>query len=206
MNTARYALPIALALLALHAVAAPAPAPAAAYDKSEFLPPKGKANIVFVQNLKVDEKMSYTVFGTDLLCVAKLGGRQAEVIPMDPGQYSFYVTSFKTRRIDVEMEAGRTYFVMLHTVEKFGARVSDITLVRRATETYLQLKSRLKGVWIVHAKDDPCHGKSLMERKGRTQKRANEGNSDWKAGNDANRAWYTLDKQDGLLPKDIDWL
>ena len=45
-----------------------------------------------------------------------------------------------------------------------------------------------------------------MERKNRTQRRINEGNADWKSGNDANRAWYTLEKQNGLTVTDVSWL
>jgi hypothetical protein len=180
---------------------------AAPYDRADFVPPEGQALIVFIQNLKPDEKMTFTVFDPDKVCVAEVGGREIDIVPTKPGGYTYYVTGFnKTRRIDIDLEAGRTYFIRLFTNERPMTRVPDVELVRRASDSYLQLKFWMENAFVTHAKDDTCRGKPLKERANRTQKRINEANADWKSGDDAHRAHYTLHRRDGLIEKDLDWL
>lgn len=194
-------------VMSLLLVALASPHTAAAYDKSAFVAPEGQALVVFVQNLRKDRKMSFIVFDTAKQCVAEVGGRQAEVVPMAPGQYTWYVSGYyDNHRILLELEAGRTYFVRLYTVERFGTGKAEVTLVRRATDSYMQLKHWLKGALVTHAKDDPCRGKPLKERQNRTNRRINAANADWKTEGDAYRAAHTGWKEDGLLPKDVEWL
>lgn len=200
-----------LALVALAALASSASVLAyyrvEPYDKADFAAPKDQALIVLIQNLKADEKMTFTVFDPDKLCVAEVGGREIDIVPTKPGGYTYYVTGFnKTRRIDIDLEAGRTYFIRLFTNERTMSRVPDVELVRRASDSYLQLKFWMDNAFITHARDDACRGKPLKERAKRTQKRINEANADWKSGDDTHRARYTLHRRDGLVERDLEWL
>lgn len=179
----------------------------APYEKADFVAPKDQAVVVFIQNLKPDEKMTFTVFDPDKICVAEVAGRELDIVPTKPGAYTYYVTGFnKTSRIDVDLEAGRTYFIRLFTRERPMTRVPDVELVRRATDSYMQLKFWMEDAFVTHAADDACRGKPLKERANRTQKRINEANADWKGGDDAYRARHTLDRRDGLVEKDLEWL
>ncbi len=200
-----------LALVALAALASAAPAAAydrvAPYHKEAFVAPEDQAVIVFIQNLKPDERMTFTVFDPDKICVAEVGGRELDIVPTKPGAYTYFVTGFnKTRRIDIDLAAGRTYFIRLFTNERPMTRVPDVELVRRASDSYMQLKFWMENAFVTHAEDDACRGKPLKERANRTQKRINEANADWKNGDDAHRARYTLHRRDGLVEKDLEWL
>jgi hypothetical protein len=176
-----------------------------AYDATEFVAPPGKAVVVFVQNQKVDRGMTFTVFESDKRCVAEVGGREAQVLPLEPEPLIFYVLGYnKTRRIEIFPQAGRTYFVRLHTVDKPMGPAPEVTLVRRASEEHKLLKFWLDGAIITHSiGDDRCYGKPMNERKNRTQRRLNEGNADWKNGDDVYRDKYMLIEKDGLTAQDI---
>jgi hypothetical protein len=182
-----------------------APSSAAAYDKSAFVAPEGQALVVFIQNLHVDRKMTFTVFGSDKRCIAEVGGREAQILPTAPGPYLFYVLGYgKTRRIELYTEPGRTYFIRLHTVEKLMGQVPEVTLVRRGSESHKLLKFRLEGAMVTHTKDNKrCYGMPLKERTNRTQRRLNEANADWKNAKDIVRDNDTLIEKDGLTADDI---
>ena len=199
----RNALSIWVSVLGL--IALVAPPSAHAYDKAAFVAPPVKALIVFIQNQKVDRKMTFTVFAADKRCVAEVGGREAQVLPVEPVPLVFFVTGYsKTYRIEIYPEAGRTYFVRLHTVDKPMGPAPEVTLVRRASEEHKLLKFYLDGAIVTRTiGDDKCYGKPLPERKNRTQRRLNEGNADWKNGDDAYRDRYMLIEKDGLTGKDI---
>ena len=181
------------------------PPSAHAYDATEFVAPPGKAVVVFVQNQKVDRGMTFPVFESDKRCVAEVGGREAQVLPLEPEPLIFYVLGYnKTRRIEIFPQAGRTYFVRLHTVDKPMGPAPEVTLVRRASEEHKLLKFWLDGAIITHSiADDRCYGKPMNERKNRTQRRLNEGNADWKNGDDVYRDKYMLIEKDGLTAQDI---
>ena len=176
------------------------------FDKSAFVAPEGQALVVFIQNEKLDRKMVFTVFGSDKRCVAEVGGREAQVLPVDPGPYIFYVLGYNnTRRIELYPEAGRTYFVRLHTVQKPMGAAPEVTLVRRATQTHRHVRYWLEGAMVRHSKDNTeCYGMPLDERKNRTQGRLNEANGDWKNADDVTRDRYMLIEKDGLTAADID--
>jgi hypothetical protein len=192
------------ALLAGFLVAAD-PNSATAYDKSELIAPEGKALVVFIQNQKVDRKMMFTVFESDKRCVAEVGGREAQLLPVEPAPLILYVLGYgNTKRIEIYPETGRTYFVRLHTVDKPMGQSPEVTLVRRASEEHRLLKFRLEGAFITRTiGDDKCYGRPLDERKNRTQRRLNEANGDWKSGDDAYRDRYMLIEKDGLTAQDI---
>jgi hypothetical protein len=182
------------------------PRPAAAYDKSEFVAPAGEALVVLIQNDRDDRALSFVVFDPNKQCVAEVGGRSAEVIPMKPGTYTFFVTGSNTHRLELELEAGRTYFIRLYSVDRFATRVLKVVLVRQFNDSYMQLKTWLHGARVVHARDDRCRGKPLKERSNRTNRRINEANADWKNGDDLYRSNHTMIREDGLTAKEIDWL
>lgn len=180
--------------------------PADADGKSPFLAPEDGALVVFIQNLPDDRAISYVVFDPDKKCVAEVGGRTAEVIPMKPGSYTFYVSAYHTRRIELRLAAGRTYFIRLSSVEKFATRIADVTLVQRGTDSYKLVKTWLKGATVVHGSDDRSRGKPLQERTNRTQRRINEANADWKNGDELFRFKYKLLEEDGFTAKEVGWL
>jgi len=182
------------------------PRSAAANDKSAFVAPEEGALVVFIQNAPDDRAMNYIVFDADKQCVAEVGGREAEVIPMNPGRHTLYVAAYNNHRIDLDLVAGRTYFIRLFSTEKFATRVSDVTPVQRGTDSYKFVKTWLEGARVIHASDDPCRGKPLKERKNRTQRRLNEANADWKNGDELYRFKYKLLKEDGLTAEEVSWL
>ncbi len=180
--------------------------PEPTWEKEAFLAPEGKALIVFVQNQKVDRKMTFLVFGSDKRCVAEVGGREAQVLPVDPIPLILFVSAYSmNRRIEIYPEAGRTYFVRLHTVDKAMGPAAEVTPVRRATEEHRLLKSRLVGAFVTQTKKNAdCYGQPLNERKNRTQRRLNDANGDWHNGDDAYRDKYMLIERDGLTRADIE--
>ncbi|MDH4283163.1 MAG: hypothetical protein OEV36_10965 [Myxococcales bacterium] len=204
MKTTHQALWISFVLVAMLSLAPPAsPSTAAAYDASAFVAPNEEALVVFIHNLRDDERAEYVVFDPEKTCVASVGGRQAEVVPMKPGRYTLYVAGYNTVRIELDLDAGRTYFVRIHSVDRFATRVSDVTPARRGTDSYKEIKTWLSGAQVALGSDDPCRGKPLDKKLRRVQKGIHEANADWKAGDDAYRAKYTMHKEDGLTPTEV---
>ena len=195
-----------LALLLGALIFVVSPRPAAAYDKAAFVAPQAEALVVFIQNLREDRTMSYLVFDAERQCIAEVGGRQAEVVPMKPGKHTLYISGYRNHRVDVDLVAGRTYFIRLYSIEKVSHRVSDVTPVQRGTESYKLVKTWLQGANVSHARDDQCRGKPLQERKNRTIRRINDANADWKHGDEIYRYRYMLLKTDGFTAPEIDWL
>jgi hypothetical protein len=173
--------------------------------RADFVAPEGQALVVFIQNQRVDRKMTFTVFGADKRCVAEVGGREAQVLPTPPGPYLFYVLGYGTTyRIELYMEAGRTYFVRLHTVDRPVGRAPAITLVRRASESHKLLRHWLDGASVTRTLDNEgCYGRPLKERANRTQRRLNEANAGWKEADEVTRDKYMLIERDGLTASDI---
>jgi hypothetical protein len=204
VKTTHQALLVSLVLVVLEAFATPRTA--TAYDKAAFVAPEEEALVVFIQNLREDRTMSYVIFDPDRQCVAQVGDRQALVVPIQPGQYMFYVSGYNIHRIELDLEAGRTYFIRFYSIEKFATRISDVTLVQRGAQSYTQVKNWLEGATVTHAIDDRCRGKPLQERPKRTQKRINEANASWKNGDELYRFKYKLLKEDGLTAEEIGWL
>jgi hypothetical protein len=182
------------------------PQRAAAYDSSDFIAPENEALVVFIQNLYEDRAESFIVFDADKQCVAEVGGRQAEVIPMKPGKYTLFIASFRNQRIDVDLAAGRTYFIRLNSIAKTSNRATEVTLVQRRTETFRLVKTWLQGARVTHGRDDPCRGKPVKERQNRIIRRINDANSQWKRGDEIYRYRYMLLKEDGLTPSEVGWL
>ncbi len=182
------------------------PQPAAAYDSSDFIAPKDHALVVFIQNLYEDRAEGFIVFDADKQCVAEVGGRQAEVIPMNPGKYTLFIASFRNQRIDIDLAAGRTYFIRLNSIAKISNRATEVTLVQRRTESFKLVKTWLQGARVTHGRDDPCRGKPLKERQNRIIRRINDANSEWKRGDEVYRYRYMLLKEDGLTPAEVGWL
>ena len=168
--------------------------PAAAYESSSFIAPEGKAMIVFVQNRRADRKMSFTVFGTDKRCVAEVGGREAQILPTPPGPYILYTVGYEsTTRIELYIEAGRTYFVRLFTQDRSVGSAPQVALVRRASNEHRQLKHHLDGAVVTNALDnEECYGMPI-----------NSANAGWKGADDVTRDQFTLIERDGLTPEDI---
>lgn len=197
-----FAVLVALAV----AVTLAAPRSAGAYDNSELVAPGDAALVVFIQTLREDQTMTYTVFDMNLQCVAAVAGRQAKVVPMPAGRHSIYVAGYNNHRIDMTLVAGRTYFIRLYSTEKVASRVSDVTPVQRGTESYKHVKTWLRGATITHLRDDRCTGKPLDERKNKTVRRLNDANAAWKNGDELFHFKYSLIADDGFTNKEVEWL
>jgi len=190
--------------LVLFALASPRVAGAA--DRSSFVAPEDQAVVVFIQNEPDDYVMNYIVFDPDKKCVVEVGGREAAVISLKPGKYTYYLASANNHRIDMDLQAGRTYFVRLSAIEKIATSRSAVTPVQRGTDSYKLLKTWLDGTRVILADDDSCRGKPLKERANRTQRRINDANADWKNGDKIYRYNYSLLKSDGLTALEVGWL
>lgn len=201
MKTRHHVLLFSVAL-----AACASPGPAAADSKSAFIAPEDGALLVFIHNLYEDRSTTYVVFDLNKQCVAEVRGRQAEVIPMTPGRHTLYIYGYNNHRVDLDLVAGRTYFIRLFSVEKFATRVSEVTPVQRGTKSYKLLRTWLEGARVTSADGDPCRGKPLKERQNRTQRRINEANADWKTGDELYRFKYKLLKEDGLTAEEVGWL
>lgn len=198
--------PFWTSLAAAAALMLASPRPAAAYDNADFIAPKNEARVVFIQNLYEDRAESFIVFDADKQCVAEVGGRQAEVIPMKPGKYTLYIASFRNQRIDIDLAAGRTYFIRLNSIAKTSNRATEVTLVQRRTESFKLIKTWLEGARVTHGRDDTCRGKPLKERQNRIIRRINDANSAWKNGDEIYHYRYILLKEDGLTAAEVGWL
>ncbi|MGB8222546.1 MAG: hypothetical protein WCF10_08155 [Polyangiales bacterium] len=181
-----------LALLFAALVTGGAASPAAADEPSPFVAPDGEALVVFIQNDRDDRKMTFLVFVPSTECVAELSGREAELVPMAPGKYSFFVGGYDTRRIEIDLEAGRTYFIRVYSRDRFATRSTEVTPARRGTDSYKELKTWLDGAEVTHAREDQCRGKPIEGRPRQIQKGIMAANVDWKDGDDVFRAKYSL--------------
>ena len=191
-----------MSLISLVLTALTIPRPAGA-DPSAFIAPDGLAVVVFIQNVREDRKMSFTVFDLNKQCIAQVGGRQAEIVPVKPGKHTFYITGYDTHRIDASLAAGRTYFVRLYSEETAVTRASRVTPVQRGSDAYKQLGTWLHGAHVVHASDDPCSGKPLKERTNRTQRRIDQANAGWKEADGPTKADNMLIQSDGLTAAEV---
>lgn len=182
------------------------PRPAGAYDKADFVAPKDKALVVFIQNLRDDASTTFTVVDRDLKCFAEVNGREAEVAELAPGSYTFFVSSYKTHRVDMRLVAGRTYFIRIFSYERSVMRSSDVMPVQRGTESYMQVKAWLEGARVTKASEDPCRGRSMKKQQvRRLTKQVMSADIDWDAGDEIYRARYSLLRVDGFKPEEIDW-
>lgn len=197
---------LCISFLASGALVLTLPRPAAAYDNADFVAPENEALVVFIQNIYEDRAESFIVFDADKQCVAEVGGRQAEVIPMKPGKHILYIASFRNQRIEIDLAAGRTYFIRINSVAKTSNRATEVSLVQRRTESFKLLKTWLQGVRVTHGRDDPCRGKPLKERQNRTIRRIVDADSQWKRGDKVYRYRYMLLQEDGLTPAEVGWL
>jgi len=191
-----------LVALCIGAVILPAMASAAVLD--DFKPPPDQALVVFIQNLREDRAMSFLVFEADRTCVAEVGGREARRVPMQPGSHTLYVSGYSTERIQLDLEAGRTYFVRLYTVQRTMARQDEVTLVRRGTDSYMSLRNWLDGAEVTKPSQDRCSGEPLRERKKRTVRRILEGDADWNEGGEPYRLQHTLGPDEGFSADELD--
>jgi hypothetical protein len=175
------------------------------YKPEQLMAPDDKARIVFLQNRREDRGMVFTVFESDRRCVAIVGGREAQVLDVFPGPYIFFISAYEqNRRIEIYPEAGRTYFVRLHSVERSVGAAAEITVVRRASEEHRLLRYNLEGAILTYATDnEECYALPLAERERRTNRRLNDANAEWNNGDDVYRYRYTLIERDGLTHEDI---
>jgi len=202
--TSNIARPIVWLSLLLGVLAASRPA--VADELPAFVAPEEKALLVLVQNERTDRGTTFVVFDPDKKCVASVGGRTAERVPMKPGKHTLYVSAYNTRRIELDLAAGRTYFVRIYARDRFATRVTEVTPVHRGSDAFMQLKNWLSGAMISHVDNDQCYGKPLDKRRDRTQKKIMEANVDWKDGDEAFRAQYTLSQDDGFTAAELEML
>ena len=185
------------------------PLPAAAVDTSAFVAPDDGALLVFVQTERIQDSSDFIVFDTKGICLATLGPRQAEVLRMKPGRYTLFVSDASNQssfRLELALAAGRTYFVRLYSVNKYGWTAPQLANVQRGSNAYKGLKTWLDQAVVTYAHDDQCRGKPADRRSNRTQRRINEANADWKHEGDEYRRGLILIESDGLTATEVSWL
>lgn len=196
-------------LAVVTAMALSAPLPAAAVDTSAFVAPDDGALLVFVQTERIQDSSDFIVFDTKGICLATLGPRQSEVLRMKPGRYTLFVSDASNQssfRLELALAAGRTYFVRLYSVNKYGWTAPQLATVQRGSNAYKGLKTWLDQADVTYAHDDQCRGKPADKRSNRTQRRINEANADWKHEGDEYRRGLILIESDGLTATEVSWL
>lgn len=178
-----------------------ASAPHVSAADAPYVAPKDKAYVVFLRDRFVDRKMQYFVVDENRQCLAIMDDKKAERIPMKPGTHTLYAMGGNARRVDVDVAAGRTYFVRIYSHTAMAKGIVGVTPVKRGTEAFDQLPTWTKDLRTSDPGDE-CRGVTIDDKRGRIQKRIDRTKSDWEADSDEERAKFTLDKKDGLTAKE----
>jgi len=141
-------------------------------------------------------------------CIAFIAGDKdaSELIPMEAGKHTLYAFLGVIQRVDLEVEAGRTYFVRANYRQRYAAPTINLTPARRGTDTFKEVSTWTKGAKInVHA-DDLCQGAgdaAMETKRGRIQKKIDREDTEWKAKDQTYRDEHTMKKSDGMTPKEV---
>jgi hypothetical protein len=186
---------------------------AQAAERSPYVAPKGKALIVFVRNGRASKEAPFVIFDKDGKCVAVHGEEDSELIPVEAGKHTLYTMSYNIKRMEFDVAAGRTYFVEI-VLPRYGAGTIKVSMAKRDSEAFKEVKSWVKGKATSDPKGDVCRGaemQSSLEGSKRASKRGTTARFDrkietadekWKAADDAYRAKWTMSKRDGFTEEE----
>jgi hypothetical protein len=191
--------PLFLAIAASIVLTSP-PSEASA-EGSAYVAPKDKALVVFIRDRFVDRKIKYVVIDSDRQCLGVMDKKKGELIPMKPGKHTLYAIGGNVRRVDVDLAAGRTYFVRIYSHTAMAKGIVGVTPARRGTEAFDQVPIWTKDLATSKGTDD-CRGIMVDDKRGRVQKRIERTDADWKADSEEERAKYSLQNKDGLSAKE----
>jgi hypothetical protein len=205
MKTTRRFFLLSLLFGALAAVSAQPAARAA--EKSPYIAPKGKALVVFVRDRFGSRKHSMLIVNEDRDCIALIRGDKdaSELVPMEPGKHTLYAWMGVIQRIDVELEAGRTYFVRANYRSRYAAPIVELVPARRGTDTFKEVSTWTKGAKINGHAGDECTDVdgAVDTKRGRIQKKIDKEDAGWKTKDQAYRDEHTMKKSDGMTPKEL---
>jgi len=189
------------------------PANGGASPDAPYVAPKDKALIVFVRNGRASKEAPFVIFDEDGKCVAVHGEEDSELVPMEPGKHTLYTMSYNIKRMEFDVAAGRTYFVEI-VLPRYGAGTIKVTMAKRDSDAFKEVKTWVKGKAASDPKGDVCRGtemQSSLEGSKRASKRGTTARYDrktdtadekWNAADDAYRATWTMNKEDGFTAEE----
>jgi hypothetical protein len=141
-------------------------------------------------------------------CVAFIAGDKdaSELIPMERGKHTLYAFMGVIHRVDLDVEAGRTYFVRANYRSRYAAPTINLTPARRGTDTFKDVSKWIDGAKINDHTDDLCldaKGAPIETKRGRIQKKIDREDAEWKTKDQAYRDEHTGKKSDGMTPKEL---
>jgi hypothetical protein len=190
-----------LSVCSLAVLALASPLSSASAGESPYVAPKDKGVVVFIRDRFVDRKINYVIVDADRQCLGVMDDKKAELIPMKPGKHTLYALGGNARRVEVNVEAGRTYFVRIYSHTAMAKGMVGLTAARRGTEAFEQIPTWTKDLKNGEGSDS-CRGTTVDDKRGRIQKRIDRTDADWKGDSEEERAKFTLKKKDGLTAKE----
>lgn len=178
-----------------------------AAEKSPYVAPKGTALVVLVRDRFRDRNASMIILNEKRQCVAFISGDKvaSELIPMEPGKHSIYAFGGVIQRMDLEVEAGRTYFAHIEYRSRYAAPTINLTPAKRGTETFEKVSGWLKEAQVNDHAADECKGseEAVESKRGRVQKKIDREDAEWNTKDDAYRADHTINKGDGMTADEV---
>ena len=205
MKTTRQVLLISVLLGAIAALGSPSTAAAA--DKSPYIAPKDKALVVFVRDRFSGRNAWMLIINQDRNCIAMIHGDKdaSELVPMEPGKHQLYAWMGVIQRVDIEVEAGKTYFVRANYRSRYAAPTINLVPARRGTDTFKEVSVWTKGAKINDHEGDDCAGVegAVDTKRGRIKKKIDKEDAAWKTKDQAYRDAHTMKKSDGMTAKEV---
>lgn len=168
-------------------------------EPSPYAAPKGKALVVFVRDRFGDRKVPYAILNAKGECLSVLEGVGSGLLSRDPGKQTLYVMSTTIQRLELDLAAGRTYFIRIESRGGMAKGVAKVTLAQRGSPAFKEINTWLAEVKPSEATPDSCR----PDKKGRIPKKVAKADESWKTADAAEHAKYTMSKKDGLTAKEV---
>lgn len=180
---------------------------ARAADESPYVAPKDKGLVVFVRDRFHNRKASMLILNGKRQCVAVVSGDKvaSELIPVEPGKHTMYAYGGVIQRVDLDVEAGRTYFVHIEYRSRYAAPTINLTPAKRGSEMAGKVSSWVKEAQVNDHANDECKGsdQAVETKRGRIQKKIDREDSEWESKDEAYREAHTMNKNDGMTAKEV---
>ena len=123
---------------------------------------------------------------------------------MEPGKHTLYAWMGVAQRIDLEVAAGRTYFVRANYRSRYAAPTVELVPAKRGTDSFKEVGTWIKGAKINGHENDDCADVegAVDTKRGRVKKKIDQQDSKWKSNDQAYRDAHTMKKSDGMTPKE----
>jgi len=172
-------------------------------DSSTYVAPKDEAYIVFVKAGRGSKKAQFMIFDADLKCVSLFEDNVSEIIPVKPGTHTLYTMATNAHRMELNVEAGRTYFIRI-SLPKYGYGTIQLVPAKRDSEAFAQVKEWVKGAKASNPNEDSCRGLQLgAGKRGKDPYPGKRDDADnkWKQ-NAEYREKLTMKKTDGFTAEE----